>query len=107
MRTWHDGYHLFPREMLCNLKDDPWEQHDLAAERPEICAEGARRYAAWHDDMMATQPEGYTVDPMQIVLEEGGPLHARGYLAAYIPYLEQTGRGWAVEELKRRHPDEK
>lgn len=56
--------------------------------------------------MMATMPDGYTVDPMRTVLAEDGPSHARGHLAAYCAYLEQTGRGWAIPELKRRHPGE-
>jgi hypothetical protein len=32
--------------------------------------------------------------------------HARGALRAYAQYLEKTGRGGAIEELKRRHPRE-
>ena len=31
IRTYHDGHHLFPKEMLFNLDDDPHEQNDLAA----------------------------------------------------------------------------
>jgi arylsulfatase A-like enzyme len=106
MRTYHDGYHLFPKEMLFNLADDPHEQHDLAAAQPDRCAEGLRHLSEWHDAMMATMPEGYSEDPMRTVLREGGPLHARGFLPAYVKRLEATGRGWAVEELKRRHPSE-
>ncbi len=30
IRTYDDGYHLFPKEMLFNLKDDPYEQRDVA-----------------------------------------------------------------------------
>jgi arylsulfatase A-like enzyme len=106
MRTWHDGYHLFPREMLFNVVDDPHEQHNMAAEHPEVCSEAARVYQQWHDEMMASQPDGYSTDPMQIVLAEGGPEHARGALPAYIERLKATDRGWAVEELTRRHPGE-
>jgi arylsulfatase A-like enzyme len=106
MRTWHDGYHLFPDEMLYNVAGDPHEQRNLAHARPDLCAEGLRRLTAWHDRMMATMPAGYTEDPMRIVLAEGGPFHARGFLKNYVSRLEGTGRGYAVEELKRRHPRE-
>ena len=58
MRTYHDGYHLFPAEMLYNLADDPHEQHDLAAARPDLCAQGLRYLTEWHDQMMATMPAG-------------------------------------------------
>ncbi len=106
IRTWHDFFHLFPKEMLFNLKDDPHEERDLAAERPDICSEGARRYLAWHDDMMMTQPNGYYHDPLWEVLLRGGPCHSHGHLKKYCERLEKTGRAWAVPELAARHPEE-
>jgi choline-sulfatase len=106
MRTYHDGYHLFAQEMLFNLKDDPHEQNDLSGKLPELCREGAWRLMRWHDEMMATQPYGYTVDPMRTVLAEGGPFHAKGCLVEYCKRMEATGRGWAIPALKDRHPSE-
>jgi arylsulfatase A-like enzyme len=106
MRTYHDGYHLFPTEMLYDLASDPHEQHDLAVARPDLCSQGLRYLAEWHDQMMATTPAGYTDDPMRIVLAEGGPFHARGFLKGYVKRLEATERGDAVAELQRRHPRE-
>ena len=44
--------------------------------------------------------------PMRIVLAEGGPFHARGFLKDYVKRLEATERGDAVAELRRRHPRE-
>ena len=41
VRTYHDGYHLFPDEMLFDVVGDAHEQHDLAPTRPEVCAGGA------------------------------------------------------------------
>ena len=106
VRTYHDGYHLLPQEMLFQLRDDPHEQHDLAPQHPELCREGAWRLLRWHDDMMARMPHGITADPLQVVLQEGGPYHARGQLPKYLQRLEATGRGWAIPELRRRHPQE-
>ncbi len=60
----------------------------------------------WHDDMMATMPRGRVADPMRVVLDEGGPFHARGHLSQYVERLNATGRQGAVAELKRRHPGE-
>lgn len=103
MRTYHDGYHLFPQEMLFNVKEDPHEQRNLAEERRDICQQAVYYLTEWHDAMMAGMEHE---DPLRTVLREGGPHHARGRLAAYCEYLEQTGRGWAIEELRRRHPGE-
>jgi choline-sulfatase len=106
LRTYHDGYHLFPQELLFNLAEDPHEERDLAAARPDLCHHAAHLLLDWHDRMMATQPAGYPVDPLWTVMSEGGPEHARGALPKYCEYLEKTGRSWAIPELTRRHPGE-
>jgi arylsulfatase A-like enzyme len=107
IRTYHDFFHLFPREMLFDLSADPHEQRDLAAERPDICREAAYRYLNWHDAMMATQPEGYYHDPLWEELANGGPCHAHNHLAKYCQRLEESGREWAIPLLRERHPEEK
>ncbi len=106
MRTYHDFFHLWPDEMLFNLKDDPHEQRDLASEHPELCREAVSYLDDWHGKMMATMPSGYDVDPLWTVMKEGGPAHSRGHLKAYCEFLEKTGRGWAIPELKKKHPRE-
>ncbi|MEI8242831.1 MAG: sulfatase [bacterium] len=106
VRTYHDGYHLLPQEMIFNIREDPHEQRDVAADHPELCREGAWRLLRWHDEMMQRMPAGRTSDPMQVVLAEGGPFHARGELKAYAQRLAATGREWALPELRRRHPRE-
>ena len=104
MRTYHDGYHLFPQEMLFRIATDPHEQCDLATDESEVCREGAWRLTGWHDEMM--QGSDTDVDPLWTVVREGGPLHAKGHLRTYCDYLRNTGREWAIPELKRRHPGE-
>ncbi|MEM9161393.1 MAG: sulfatase, partial [Verrucomicrobiota bacterium] len=104
MRTYHDGYHLFPKEMLYNLEEDPHEQFDVAEKNPEVCNQALRYLSEWHDDMMSTME--YDNDPLWTVMKEGGPFHARGHLPAYCEHLEKTGRAWAVKELKEKHPQE-
>ncbi|MBB6634519.1 sulfatase family protein [Cohnella thailandensis] len=104
MRTYHDGYHLFPKEMLYNLKADPFEQQDVAGEFPDVCMQAVYRLNDWHDEMMATMK--HDVDPLWTVIREGGPYHAKGHLPYYVQHLERTGRGDAVPELKKRHPGE-
>ena len=59
---------------------------------------------SWHDEMMRTAM--HPVDPMRTVLAEGGPLHARGALPAYIKRLRETGRGAFAERLIANHRDE-
>jgi arylsulfatase A-like enzyme len=104
MRTYHDGFHLFPDEMLFNIEEDPHEQHNVAESHAELCREAVYILNQWHDDMMKTMP--HDADPLWTVMREGGPLHAKGHLREYCKRLEATGRGHAIEELKRRHPRE-
>jgi len=104
MRTYHDGFHLFPKEMLFNLEEDPHETTNLAESHPEICREAAARLLQWHDEAMERSITD--VDPLWTVMREGGPFHARGSLANYLEHLEKTGRSWAIEPLKAKHPRE-
>ena len=104
IRTIHGFYHMYPREMLFNVVDDPHETHDLAEERPDLCAEGARLLLTWQEDRMYEMPDA--IDPIWTVMREGGPFHSKGHLPAYCERLEATGRGQFVEELKKRHPSE-
>ena len=104
IRTYHDGYHLFPDEMLFNIDEDPHEQIDLAEARPEICHQAVTYLNEWHDEMMKTMES--PVDPLWTVMREGGPFHAKGKLKQYCDKLEGTRREWAIEELKKRHPGE-
>jgi len=104
IRTLHDFYHLWPREMLFNIEEDPHEQHNLAEERPDICAQGARLLLHWHEDMMLQIPDAK--DPMYTVMQEGGPLHSRGQLPTYCEYLKKTDRAEHAETLKAKYPGE-
>ena len=104
LRTYHDGYHLFPQEMLFNLLADPQEARDIATEQRSVCHEAAHLLLEWHDAMMGSMP--YEVDPLWTVMKEGGPHHAKGKLSEYCAYLERTERGEAAEQLKKRHPGE-
>ncbi|CAG7626566.1 sulfatase-like hydrolase/transferase [Paenibacillus allorhizosphaerae] len=104
IRTYHDGYHLFDKEMLFNIKEDPHEQVNLAQERRDVCMEAVYRLNDWHDDMMNSMK--HDVDPLWTVMKEGGPFHAKGHLKKYAEWLEASGRGHAIEELARRHPAE-
>lgn len=93
--TLHGGYHLFDDLMLFDLKSDPFEQHNLAAARPDVVAQGSGLLAHWHAAMMSDAARGR--DPLLNVVQEGGPFHVRGELPAYLERLRQTGR----EELAR------
>lgn len=104
IRSYHDGFHLFDEEMLYNLDEDPKEQFNVSSEHRDVCMEAVYYLNQWHDEAMRRNSDA--VDPLWTVMKEGGPFHARGYLAGYAKRLEETGRGHLVPELVRRHPDE-
>lgn len=105
IRTYHDGYHLFPAEMLFNVAEDPHEQHNLAPENPELCQRAYTLLNHWRDDVM--QRRRLDRDPLFTVLREGGPFHAKGFLDYYCETLEKTERAWAVPLLREKHPQER
>lgn len=98
IRSIHDGFHLFDREMLFNVKDDPHEICDVKDEYPEKCAEGARLILEWTDDNMLLSRS--SVDPMWTVISEGGPYHTYGWKDAYVKRLFETGREEAAKALR-------
>jgi choline-sulfatase len=104
IRTYHDGFHLFEKEMLFNLAIDPHEQNNVAAEHKDVCMQAVYYLSEWHDEMMSRS--GDDRDPLWTVLKEGGPFHARGYLKNYLTRLHATGRSEHAEALKRKHPQE-
>ncbi|WP_269523108.1 sulfatase family protein [Coraliomargarita parva] len=116
MRTYHDGFHLFPEEMLFDLEADPHECNDLAQVHPELCREGQWRLSRWHDAQM--QKMAYTsndvVDPLWTVVREGGPFHAsltegrpgvEGF-HDYMDYLEATDRKDGADALREKYAEQ-
>ena len=81
IRSYHDGFHLFPNEMLFDLEQDPYEQFNLVSKHPDVCRQAAYYLNEWHDDMMKSMDT--PVDPLRVVMKEGGPFHARGKLEEY------------------------
>ncbi|MEC8986164.1 MAG: sulfatase [Actinomycetota bacterium] len=103
MRTWHDGYHAhWEEEMLFNIATDPHEQNNLAINEPRLRNEGSTILQNWTSEQLA---KSYSpVDPMEVVLDEGGPFHVRGHLPAYLGRFRETGRSHWAEILEDRHP---
>lgn len=104
VRTYHDGYHLFSKHMLFNIKNDPYEQNNVADKNPEIVNKLAAMLFDWHDEMM--KKNNYQEDPLSVVMREGGPFHANHRLKEYTKYLIKTGREHLIELYKKQHPDE-
>lgn len=104
LRSYHDGYHGLPDVMLFDINADPHEQNDLAPERPDVVARAMHLLDNWQGNMMATATHG--VDPMRVVMQEGGPLHTRGHLPAYLKRLRETGREDRAQWLATRYPKE-
>ncbi len=104
IRTYHDHYHLFPKEMLFDIEKDPYEQHNVAEENIDVCREASHILLNWHDEMMMKSSSD--ADPLWTVMKEGGGYHSRGFLKSYCNYLEETDRGKHIPELKKRHPQE-
>ena len=112
IRTYHDGFHLFPQEMLFDVTRDPHELHDLASTQPEICDRLAHQLLDWQDQQMrklADASDAAPVDPLWTVIAEGGPYHAlhdpaRSPLPKYVQRLRETGRAEGAQWLIEKYP---
>ncbi len=96
LRTMHDGFHAaWPDEMLFDIAADPHEEIDLAESSPLIAAEMRALLDEWTTAQLGRSLAAQ--DPLQTVLDEGGPFHVRGHMPAYLQRLRETNRGdWAV-----------
>ncbi len=103
LTTLHGHKQLEPL-MLFDLTEDPYEQHDRVDERSQVVNLAMRYLVAWQHHMMKTSL--FDIDPLMTALREGGPLHTRGELSAYLERLRATGRASAAERLARLHPGE-
>jgi arylsulfatase A-like enzyme len=90
LRTYHDAFHGFPDAMLFDVETDPHEQHDVAADRPEIVGHGAALLLDWETSAMRRSAVGQ--DPLWNVMGEGGGYYIRGRLESYLARLAATGR---------------
>jgi arylsulfatase A-like enzyme len=104
MVTYHDGYKMVAPVMLFNLSQDPREQNDLAVQSPQLVEKAMRYLNEWVCEQMQTSLTN--VDPLMTVLREGGALHTRGYLPAYLERLKATGRSEHAERLASLHSAE-
>jgi hypothetical protein len=103
VRTYHSGFHPFPDLMLYDVTEDRHELEDLAATEPALVNEGLALLEGWTADEMRRSQR--TVDPMWIVMREGGPFHARftsPRFEAYKQRLRETGRAHHADALDQR-----
>jgi arylsulfatase A-like enzyme len=101
LRTYHDGYHAAWRdEMLFDVAVDPHEQTDLLEREPAIAAAARDRLDSWVATELARSYADR--DPLETILEEGGPYHVQGELPGYLDHLRATGRGHWADVLAAR-----
>jgi hypothetical protein len=86
-----------PETLLFDLADDPYEQADLSGDSAEVVAVAESILEDWHHRAMATSTSG--VDPLDTILREGDPWHARWIPAEYGARLRKSGRGEWIEKL--------
>ena len=104
LRTLHDGFHGLADEMLFDVVRDPHEQHDLGDTELGLVSTASDLLDSWRDDCLSAP--GARMDPMDVLLDEGGPWHVRGRLPEYAERLRTTGRARWAEVLLDKHPRE-
>ncbi|MBN2711245.1 MAG: sulfatase-like hydrolase/transferase, partial [Planctomycetes bacterium] len=89
IRSWHDGWHNLPEEMLFNISSDPHLRENLAARLPEITAKGQSFLDEWGRTYSTAHG-----DPLEEVMSNENPGMTCGInREEYMVRLENTGRG--------------
>jgi choline-sulfatase len=102
IHTRHDGFHGFPEHMLFDVVADPHEQRNRAGSEPWVVDRAGALLEQWIADITSAQGG---VDPLDTVMAEGGPWHARHRPDGYLARLRETGRGGWAEHLESIPPD--
>ena len=98
IRTYHDGYHDLPELVLYDVVADPHELVDLAPTRPDVVARCIELLAGWRHECLSRSTTG--IDPLDVVLAEGGGWHVRGHLGSYLERLDATGRSDVARRVR-------
>lgn len=85
-----EGFEGSPDLELYHLEDDPKQQHNLAAEKPELVARLKAAYVEWFEDVSSTRPDNYA--PPRIVI---GTDHEPESVLTRQDWRHESGRPWS------------
>ncbi|MBY8991681.1 MAG: sulfatase [Candidatus Lokiarchaeota archaeon] len=100
IKTYHTGLKNFPEIMLFDYDKDFHMINNIADLKPDIVDKGLDFLKEWHIEMVKNTPNNK--DPMETVLEEGGPYHTRDQLKNYLNRLKKSGREEMAEIILNR-----
>jgi len=100
IKTFHSGLKNFPEIMLFDYGKDFHMTENLAEKKNGVVSQGLQYLNEWHKEMMTTSSS--KIDPMQTVIEEGGPFHTRNELENYIKRLRKSGREELIPLILKR-----
>ena len=87
-----ESYSGPPRLELYDLSQDPQQQNDLSASRPDVFKRLKKDYEAWFADVSASRPDNYA--PPRIVI---GTEHERRSVLTRQDWRHLTGSAWAPD----------
>ena len=105
IRTYHTGLIKYPEIMLYDFENDFHMTNNLAGERPGIVGKGLQLLDEWYSQMMKSSP--LSKDPMETVLEEGGPFHTRERIIAYLKRTKRSDREEIIKAIQKVEEIEK
>ncbi len=107
IQTYHDGYHTyFEPEMLFNLKEDFYEQDNIAKTNKNIVDQAKVILFDWYNQQMSTLKHGHCEDPLWYIFHNGGPHHAHQDAGFFVKNLEDVGQTTKAKEVRQRYNQE-
>jgi arylsulfatase A-like enzyme len=100
IRTYHEGFYHFDEVALYDLKNDPYQMTNVAANHPDVVERMYYRLTGWVEENLAKNKVNR--DPMQEIIATGGPFR---YLKPedWVKHLEKAGWGKEAKKLKGKY----
>jgi choline-sulfatase len=89
IRTYHEGFYEFPKVVLYDMHNDPFQEKNVADKYPGIVHLMDHRLNEWIQDNI--DRHDYMIDPMSEVLKSGGPFRYIK-LDRWVNRLREEGR---------------
>src|SRR5699024_2457859 len=101
LRTFNSGLYDFDSIMLFDMKNDPYQLHNVADKYPEVVKKMDHRMLSWYQDNIGPN---HIIDPLQKIIPKGPFRYTT--LEGWVAHLQEAGWEKSALELKNKFKEQ-